>query len=93
LKKVFKRSDSVPFAEGSSKLIYLASRGVKKLSVKSATVVIWIRPETKRSSLEQAEIFLMEGRTCVCRNKLRWFEIRSEKLIDFGDSWFSAKTI
>jgi hypothetical protein len=36
---------------------------------------------------------LEEGRTRVCCIKLGWLAIGSEKLTDFGDSWFSAKAI
>jgi len=56
--------------------------------MKSAYKVIWIRPETKRSSREQAK-----GRIRVCCIKLERFTIWSEMLIVFGDSWFSAKAI
>lgn len=70
--KFKKVSDSVPFAKGPNKLICIASLtklGVKKLSLKKAQKVIWIRPETKGFSDEQAEV-KMEGRTRVCCNKL-----------------------
>ena len=62
----------------------------------SAKIVIWIRPETRRSSREQVEKlynYNLEDRTRVCCIKLERFAIRSEILNDSGDSWFSAKTI
>jgi len=38
-------------------------------------------------------IYNFEDRTCICCIKLRRSTIRSEILIDSGDSWFSAKAI
>jgi len=59
-------------------------------------LVIWIRPETRRSSREQVENlynYNLEDRIRVCCIKLERFTIRSEMLFDSGDSWFSAKAI
>ena len=56
-------------------------------------LVIWIRPETRGFSHEQVDNVKFEDRTRVCGNKLGWLVAGSEKLVDFGDSWFSAKAI
>jgi len=66
------------------------------MSIKSAHIVIWIRPETRRSSRGQVEElynYNLEDRTRVCCIKLERSAIRSEILYDSGDSWFSAKAI
>jgi len=57
---------------------------------------MWIRPETKGFNYEQVVNkvkIVLKDRTRVCCIKLGWFVVGSEKLIDFGDSWFSAKAI
>jgi len=69
----------------------------KEIKSEKGDWVIRIRPETGGFNYEQAEqlyiIINWEGRTRVCCIKLGWFVVGSEKLIDFGDSWFSAKAI
>jgi len=56
--------------------------------------VINIRPETKWTTLEQAEMcFYIKGRTRDCCNSLRWFVGRGDSPVKLSNSWFSAKYI
>lgn len=59
------------------------------------TEVIGFRPETKWSNYYQIEVPIsgMNDRTRVCCKILGWIVVRGERLIKFGDIWFSAKSI
>ena len=89
--------DSVPFAKVSNKLICIASLtewGVKKLSLKQGAKVIWIRPETKGFSDEQAEgIKYWRAEPVFVAPNWDDLSLGVKSYFDFGDSWFSAKTI
>jgi len=91
---------SVPFAKGSNKLFCIASLtkwGVKKLSLKKAIELYELDPKPEDLTMDRLNNLYSnidyEGRTRVCCIKLGWSVVGSEKLIDFGDSWFSAKAI
>jgi len=70
-----KVSYSVPFAEGSNKLICIASWtiiGVKKLSIKSAFKLYELDPKPEDLTMSRLKIFYkksLEGRTRVCGKK------------------------
>jgi len=67
-----------------------------KTSLRSFLLVILIRPETKWANYEQVKIIdkkIIEDWTQICGKILRRLVIRGERLIKFGDSWFSTKFI
>jgi len=70
---------------------------VKAIMKNNYKKVIWTRPETRWASHGQIAFFFQKrgnkDRTHICCKSLGWAVARSEKLIESGDSWFSAKSI
>jgi len=56
-------------------------------------LVIWIRPETKGFNHEQVENNFIGRPNPYLLQKIGMTYGSEWKLIDFGDSWFSAKAI
>jgi len=54
---MFQKSHSVPFAEGSNKLIYIASVSVKKLSMNSAKELYDLDPKPKDLAVSRLKFF------------------------------------
>jgi len=93
-------SDNVPFAQGSNELIYITSLTLKgrrrEIESERATKLYELNPKPEDLIVNKLFWFLkknQKGWTRVCCIKLGWFAIGSEKLFDFGYSWFSAKAI
>ena len=55
--------------------------------------LFWLDPKPSDLPFGRLKRFYVEGRTRACSSMLRRLVGRGERLIELGDSWFSAKSI